>query len=216
MAEESMPPPIRLMNFVSEEQLDEVKRTRGERVEDGTAQRDRPLFQILKENKDKKDAEFNERFKHRPPKALDEDETEFLDTMELSRREYEKQLERDEEMQLRSFQAAVAAQSNFVRELKETPTDLILEVPKKEQNPAVKKNAHPRPVNVIIKVKPQAKKAKTDPESGEEQPSESIKAADTSAQKPGKQETPDGNTDSSNGATKLGLVSYSDESDDDY
>ncbi|GKC15087.1 hypothetical protein Tco_1011869, partial [Tanacetum coccineum] len=27
---------------------------------------------ILKENKDKKDAEFNERFKHRPPKALDE------------------------------------------------------------------------------------------------------------------------------------------------
>ncbi|KAI8550697.1 hypothetical protein RHMOL_Rhmol06G0127900 [Rhododendron molle] len=26
---------------------------------------------ILKENKDKRDAEFNERFKHRPPKALD-------------------------------------------------------------------------------------------------------------------------------------------------
>ncbi|GJZ53420.1 probable cyclic nucleotide-gated ion channel 5 [Tanacetum coccineum] len=38
---------------------------------------------ILKENKDKKDAKFNERFKHRPPKALDEDETEFLDTLEL-------------------------------------------------------------------------------------------------------------------------------------
>jgi len=73
-------------------QLDEVKRTRGERVEDGTAQRDKPLFQvssplltlwsldpllqlmcllvspsplqILQENKEKKDAEFNERFKH--------------------------------------------------------------------------------------------------------------------------------------------------------
>jgi hypothetical protein len=27
-------------------QLDEVKRTRGERVEDGTAQRDKPLFQV--------------------------------------------------------------------------------------------------------------------------------------------------------------------------
>ncbi|KAF3943104.1 hypothetical protein CMV_030304 [Castanea mollissima] len=56
--------PIRLMSFVSEEQFDEAKKTRGERVEDGTAQRDRPLFEILKENKDTKDAEFNERFKH--------------------------------------------------------------------------------------------------------------------------------------------------------
>ncbi|MBA0583225.1 hypothetical protein Gorai_014092, partial [Gossypium raimondii] len=72
---------IKLVNFVSEQQLDEAKRTRGERIEDGTAQRDRPLYEILKENKDKKDAEFNERFKHRPPKALDEDETEFLDKL---------------------------------------------------------------------------------------------------------------------------------------
>ncbi|VAH73650.1 unnamed protein product [Triticum turgidum subsp. durum] len=77
------PPAIRLVSFVSEEQLDEAKRSRGERVEDGTAQRDKPLFQILQENKDKKDAEFNERFKHRPPKALDEDETEFLDKLAL-------------------------------------------------------------------------------------------------------------------------------------
>jgi len=58
------PATIRLVNFISEDQLDEVKRTRGERVEDGTAQRDKPLFQILQENKEKKDAEFNERFKH--------------------------------------------------------------------------------------------------------------------------------------------------------
>uniref|UniRef100_A0A7N0UU71 FAM192A/Fyv6 N-terminal domain-containing protein n=1 Tax=Kalanchoe fedtschenkoi TaxID=63787 RepID=A0A7N0UU71_KALFE len=216
MAEEPPHPPVRLMNFVSEEQLDEVKRTRGERVEDGTAQRDRPLFEILKENKDKKDAEFNERFKHRPPKALDEDETEFLDTLEMSRREYEKKLARDEEMQLRSFQAAVAAQSNIVRELKEAPPDPVAEVPKKEQNPAVKKNVHSRPVNVIIKVKPQAKKAKTDQASAEEQPSESIKALDTGAQMAQcKAETPNGNADSCNTATKLGLVSYSDESDDD-
>ncbi|KAJ8617756.1 hypothetical protein MRB53_013942 [Persea americana] len=63
--------------------LEESKKARGERVEDGTAQRDRPLYEILKENKDKKDAEFNERFKHRPPKALDEDETEFLDNLEM-------------------------------------------------------------------------------------------------------------------------------------
>ncbi|CAM8962649.1 unnamed protein product [Rhodiola kirilowii] len=219
MAEEPPPPPppIRLMNFVSEEQLDEVKRTRGERVEDGTAQRDRPLFEILKENKDKKDAEFNERFKHRPPKALDEDETEFLDNLEMSRREYEKQLARDEELQLRSFQAAVAAQSNFVHELIETPPDTTPELLKREHNPAAKKNTHPRPVNVIIKVKPQAKKPKIDdPPNAQEQPSESTKALEINAQEPqGNEETPNGKIDSFNDATKLGLVSYSDESDDD-
>ncbi|KAJ4727919.1 hypothetical protein OWV82_000943 [Melia azedarach] len=120
MAEESSRP-IRLMNFISEEQLDEAKKARGERVDDGTAQRDRPLYEILKENKDKKDAEFNERFKHRPPKALDEDETEFLDKWEMSRREYERQVADTEAQQLRSFQAAVAAKSTVVHELKETP-----------------------------------------------------------------------------------------------
>ncbi|XP_039164430.1 PSME3-interacting protein-like isoform X2 [Eucalyptus grandis] len=102
--EEESARPVRLMNFVSEEQLEESKKSRGERVEDGTAQRDRPLFEILKENKDKRDAEFNERFKHRPPKALDEDETEFLDKVEMSKREYERQMADEEAQQLRSFQ----------------------------------------------------------------------------------------------------------------
>ncbi|GKC40860.1 FAM192A protein, partial [Tanacetum coccineum] len=101
MADDGIP---RLMNFVSESQLEENKKTRGPTLEDGTAGRDRPLFEILKENKDKKDAEFNERFKHRPPKALDEDETEFLDTLELSRRQHEQQVADDEAQQLRSFQ----------------------------------------------------------------------------------------------------------------
>jgi hypothetical protein len=111
--------PIRLLNFVSEEQLDESKKERGERVEDGTFQRDRALYEILKENKDKKDAEFNERFKHRPPKALDEDETEFLDKLEMSKREYERQLANEEDEQLRNFQAAVAARSAILHEPKE-------------------------------------------------------------------------------------------------
>ncbi|XP_068662023.1 uncharacterized protein [Aristolochia californica] len=57
-------PPVRLMNFVSEKQSEEAEKTRGGRVDDGTAQRDRPLFEILKENKDRQDAEFNERLKH--------------------------------------------------------------------------------------------------------------------------------------------------------
>ncbi|KAF8661754.1 hypothetical protein HU200_056707 [Digitaria exilis] len=211
------PATIRLVNFISEDQarprplpkpaeicvdnaeilvavekpqLNEVKRTRGERVEDGTAQRDKPLFQvrpplmslkpvrptrcfeanaasrvspvqILQENKEKKDAEFNERFKHRPPKALDEDETEFLEKLASSRREYEQQVANEEAEQLRSFHEAVAARSNIVHEL-ETPTVSRPEEnrpkpPTKRSQPAVLKN-------VIISVKPQAKKAKLDAE----------------------------------------------------
>ncbi|KAG5073028.1 hypothetical protein JHK86_008239 [Glycine max] len=135
--------PIRIMNFVSEDQLVEAKKTRGERVEDGTAQRDRPLYEILKENKDKKDAEFNERFKHRPPKALDEDETEFLDNYET---------------------AAVEAQSNVVHEVKENPPLPVVQ----EQKSAGKKNPASRPLGLIIKVKPQAKKTKVNQGNAEE------------------------------------------------
>lgn len=194
MAEEPPPPPMRLMNFVSEEQLDLVKKTRGERVEDGTAQRDRPLYEILRENKDKKDAEFNERFKHRPPKALDEDETEFLDNLEMSRREYERKMADEEARQLQSFQAAVAAQSSVVHELKEMPPVQKVE----EQKLIGRKNpAAARPLSVMVKVKPQAKKAKTDSE-------EAMKTPNVDAGKTLNVPT-----------TITSLVSYSDESDDD-
>ncbi|WRX11062.1 FAM192A/Fyv6 [Theobroma cacao] len=235
MADESSSS-IKLMNFVSEQQLDEAKRTRGERIEDGTAQRDRPLYevfvfstlqwgsknvyflllflktlllQILKENKDKKDAEFNERFKHRPPKALDEDETEFLDNLETSRREYEQQVADDEAEQLRSFQAAVAAQSNIVHELKETPP-----VPADQEQKSVgRKNPAARPLGMIIKVKPQAKKAKIDQE--QELPN-TMKAPNVDTLKtPNPVNTLNGDTNNPPDVVKTGLVSYSDESEDD-
>ncbi|KAK8282736.1 hypothetical protein V6Z11_D08G045000 [Gossypium hirsutum] len=194
---------IKLVNFVSEQQLDEAKRTRGERIEDGTAQRDRPLYEILKENKDKKDAEFNERFKHRPPKALDEDETEFLDKLEMSRREYERQVADEEAEQLRSFQAAVAAQSNVVLELKETPPVLA----NQEQKTVGKKNPATRPLGMLIKVKPQAKRAKTEQE---EKLIRGTKAPDVD-----NVESPKSDPDKSLNVAKTGLVSYSDESEDD-
>ncbi|KAI4301590.1 hypothetical protein L6164_034853 [Bauhinia variegata] len=211
MAEESQRP-IRLMNFVSEEQLDEAKKTRGERVEDGTAQRDRPLYEILKENKDKRDAEFNERFKHRPPKALDEDETEFLDNFETSKREYDRQVAEEEAQQLRSFQAALAAQSNVVHELKETAPPPVA----KEEKPAGKKNPASRPLSMIIKVKPQAKKAKVD-EGNVEEPSKTGTREGDNHKPLEPLRSSNGEADKSLEVAKtgLGLVSYSDESDDD-
>ncbi|XP_057790350.1 uncharacterized protein LOC131007215 [Salvia miltiorrhiza] len=183
MADDDLPPPIRLMNFVSEDQLAEARKNRGARVEDGTAQRDRPLFEILKENKDKKDAEFNERFKHRPPKALDEDETEFLDKLEMSRREHERQIAEEEEQYLRSFQAAVESQYNVVHKLEDSPP-----APKDQDKSSVggKKKARAGSLGMVIKVMPQPKKAKVETRDGKEP------------------ET-----------TVTGLVSYSDDSDND-
>ncbi|CAN1859277.1 hypothetical protein LINPERHAP1_LOCUS43144 [Linum perenne] len=237
--EEASAAPIRLMNFVSEEQLDEAKKTRGERVEDGTAQRDRPLHEILRENKDKKDAEFNERFKHRPPKALDEDETEFLDNLEmvsletavcyfwevegiqirlylllikLSRRELERQVADEEAEQLRSFQAAVAAQTTIAHEPEEKQPPPPV---KQEQKPG-KKNQPYRP-NVIIKVKPPpAKKAKTEDHKsfadGEASrtPSMNGKLSDQV-----RNSTGDDVDKSSDVVAITGLVSYSDEESDE-
>ncbi|XP_020573511.1 protein FAM192A [Phalaenopsis equestris] len=195
MEEELQRKSIKLVNFVSEEQLDESRKIRGERVEDGTAQRDRPLYEILRENKEKKDAEFNERFKHRPPKALDEDETEFLEKLDMSRKEYERQIADDDANQLRSFQEAVASQASIVQKLKEKPT-----VPKtNESGQAAKRSQNTRPGNFIISVKPHAKKAKTvTSASGSEGSAEDKLPLDNVP-----------------GSTLGGLVSYSDESEDD-
>ncbi|XP_052185810.1 uncharacterized protein LOC127797203 [Diospyros lotus] len=205
-------PPTRLMNFVSEEQLAEARRTRGSRVEDGTAQRDRSLYEILKENKDKQDAEFNERFKHRPPKALDEDETEFLDKLEMSRREYERQMADEEAQQLRSFQAAVAAQSAVLHDLKEEPP-----IPKVQEDKLVgRKNTATRPSGVNIIVRPQTKKAKTDMGSREDASAAEKSPHVGSTQKPlDVEKTHDGGDGQYHIVANTGLVSYSDESDDD-
>ncbi|KAG5627732.1 hypothetical protein H5410_012950 [Solanum commersonii] len=206
MADEDFPPPVRLMNFVSEEQLAESKKTRGARVEDGTAQRDRPLYEILMENKDKKDAEFNERFKHQPPKALDEDETEFLEKLEM---------------------AAVAAKSTIVHEIKEMPL-----VPKVQELKLIKrKNPPANPLGMIVKIKPQAKKAKMDLVSSVSSLTTATKASNDDKKQPSsdvdnvsKSETeesqrltkrPSVNADNHEPVTIGGLVSYSDESDDD-
>lgn len=199
--------PSRIMNFVSEDQLQEAKRTRGERVEDGTAHRDRPLFEILKENKDKKDAEFNERFKHRPPKALDEDETEFLENYETTKKEYERKVADEEAQQIRSFQAAIAAKSNVVHEVKDKATAIV--VP--EEKPVVgKKKSASLPLSLIVKVKPQAKKAKVDEGNSEEGVNVKSKSLESV-------QLLNGEVDKSHevSQTGLGLVSYSDESDDD-
>ncbi|KAK4406874.1 hypothetical protein Sango_0268400 [Sesamum angolense] len=193
MADDEMPPPLRLMNFVSEDQLEEARRTRGARVDDGTAQRDRSLYEFLARRLSillqanvfeinsislNLQAEVTEPL--RPPKALDEDETEFLDKLELSRREYERQMADEEEQQLRGFQDKNSA--------------------------AGRKSREGRPLGMIIKVK----KAKVESGDSGETPTGDRKEAGETTQKV------DSDMDVSRSVGISGLVSYSDdESEED-
>eukprot|EP00897_Mesotaenium_endlicherianum_P007995 jgi/Mesen1/7223/ME000372S06466 len=62
--------------------------------------------EVLKEQKEKKEAEFNERFRNLPPKALDDDETEFLDA--CAKRKQERK-EHNEKEKVRATTAKRAA-----------------------------------------------------------------------------------------------------------
>ena len=146
------------INFVSEEQLDEAKKTRGERVEDGTAQRDRPIHEILNENKAKKKKELEDRRKHKPPKSLDEDEAQFLDGWESYKKEKERRLADEEAMELRRFRAAVASQCVASKETLTSHDD-----DDHQQRLIIgKKNPASCPLSSIMKVVPLAKKPKKD------------------------------------------------------
>lgn len=207
--------PIHLINFVSEKELNEAKKRRGVRVEDGTAQMDKPLYEILKQNKDKKDAEFNERFKHRPPKALDDDETDFLDRMQRSRKEYERRIADEEAQQLLSFKAAMAAKASVVHELKEAPTCLPRGVQEQKSAAGKKKNLlTPRSLAMIIKEKePQAKKAKI-----EEANNNTVKSPyvdSTDKRSIGAVKTPNDDDTDKASSVKMALVSYSDDDSED-
>jgi len=84
-----------------------------------------------------------------------------------------------------------------------------------EQKSAVKKNPVSRPLGMIIKVKPQAKKARLDEENTEE----ISKAGNTPPNDKSKSLEPvqalNSEANKSREVALTGLVSYSDESDDD-
>lgn len=83
-----------------------------------------------------------------------------------------------------------------------------------DQKTIGKRNPPARPLSMIIKVKPQAKKAKVDQENAE--PSETLKKTyvDTNeSSDPVK--LPNGNPTELHNISKTGLVLYSDESEDD-
>lgn len=84
-----------------------------------------------------------------------------------------------------------------------------------EQKSAGKKNPPARPLAMIIKVKPQAKKAKLD-QGGVVETSSATNISYVDAEKTSQPtKIPNGDTDKTSDVLKTGLVSYSDESDED-
>lgn len=83
----------------------------------------------------------------------------------------------------------------------------------KQKTAAVKKNPHP--YNIIVKVKPHAKKAKVDPTNSEG--SEAVKTPSNDTEKSSELEKKSSgrNGDEAHDLPVHGLVSYSDESEDD-
>lgn len=83
-----------------------------------------------------------------------------------------------------------------------------------EEKPAGKRNPASRPLSMIIKVKPQTKKAKVDEGNAEE-----VSKARTTPVNDNKSfelvQSLNGEADKSHEIAQTGLVSYSDESDDD-
>ncbi|CAN6572554.1 unnamed protein product [Malus baccata var. baccata] len=183
MVEDDFTRLARLMSFVSEEQ-------------DSTAQRDRPisryislllpLFLLPIETQG-------------PPKALDDDETKFLDNLETmrqgsmfsysfmlsSRKEYERKIADKEAQHLLSFQAALAAKSSTVQELKEASSVPIIQKAKIHQG-------------------------------GSEEPTNTTKTPHVDTENTLEvMKTLDGGIDKSSVVAKTGLVSCSDDSEDD-
>ncbi|CAK9859798.1 unnamed protein product [Sphagnum jensenii] len=187
-------PPVRLLNFVSENELEEGREKGVVPRDDLQSFPDRPLFEILKENKDKKDAEFNELLKHRPPKALDEDETEFLDSLEMYKKQQEQELAQEEARELTGFHAAIASRTITAeepRQLIPTTASTHEAVPGRG-----KRLSQASVVTSLIRIKSHPKRAKVEssPKEGSNQVLPVQKAA---------------------GQQMLGLVSYPDESDEE-
>lgn len=200
---------LRLMDFVTENQAEKEKELfeGGPRLSDRAGTNERPLFEILKENKDRKDSEFTEKFKHRPPKALDEDETEFLEAVEMHKREVESKQKEEETEQLRNFQAALASRivaADEPRVFKEHQNE-GQEVSRKTKQPA---SGRTLPISVKFKLVP--KRSKPGPALENQQSNNTVKqtseglGADVHEDQKATESKPSG---------LLGLGSYSDDSD---
>ncbi|MCO5614180.1 hypothetical protein L7F22_068461 [Adiantum nelumboides] len=140
-------------------------------------------------------------FDSEPPKALDDDETEFLEKLDKFKKEQELLVANEEAQQLLAYQLAVANRTTMV-------TELTSSLHNTEVEPSPQKEKKPDPVKAIlssIRVKPQPKKAKIDNPLSSERALQSVKKDIEATKSERKIEAP----------RVTSLVSYGTDSEDD-
>eukprot|EP01026_Neomeris_dumetosa_P017508 TRINITY_DN16748_c0_g2_i1.p3 TRINITY_DN16748_c0_g2~~TRINITY_DN16748_c0_g2_i1.p3 ORF type:complete len:196 (-),score=29.56 TRINITY_DN16748_c0_g2_i1:26-613(-) len=100
---------LQTKQFISEAQLEENKQTRGSNVSDGSFSAQKPLAQILADQKALKEEEFQQKWKQMKQgknRPLEEDEVEFLDNLHSQSRRQLAQIAQEEQSQLQMFKKA--------------------------------------------------------------------------------------------------------------
>ena len=160
------------LKFVSEKELQENREKFGIKPAGEDEHYDpRPLFEKLQEKSQLEEDLFYERFKSQPPKAIDEDEYDFLEEHKQLQSRIERKIQQEDEKLLKQFATEQTktslvepdlssvlskAMQNTAENMEETPVTSIIgkraKVPIKKNPP--KKNSLP----VVI-----AKKSQTQP-----------------------------------------------------
>jgi hypothetical protein len=104
--------------FISETELAEIKSITGGRgrVEDGSLAADKPLAEILREQREAKDAQFKEQWKQMKTgknRPLDEDELDFLDGVAAAENAKRKKEAEEEAAELDAFHQALKEQQEL-------------------------------------------------------------------------------------------------------
>jgi hypothetical protein len=101
--------------FITETELEQIKQQRGEAADDESAGSMKPLAEILRENKARKDEEFKNVWKSMKTgknRPLDEDELDHLNKLAQGEASKEMERRREEELELEEFRRqAQAAQA---------------------------------------------------------------------------------------------------------
>jgi len=155
--------------FVSEKDIEEA-RERGEELVKEKVDR-RPLSIQLAEQKALKDEEFKEKFKNRPPKAVDEEEGLFYEELQEKKRKIDAMKDEELRKEIQAFREAV--ENQVIDRTKPIETNETKE-PAKKKRPSIGEDLMPherqelfainKPIALAVKpklkTKPKAKKQK--------------------------------------------------------
>ncbi|CAD7698011.1 unnamed protein product [Ostreobium quekettii] len=155
--------------FISETELEDLRKSGGaDRPEVGTLAPDKPLSEILREQKEKKEEEFQDkwrRMKQGKNRPLDADEYTFVKALYEKEDQHTKQWEKDKEEDLSLFREAVkasrSAQVDGTEEKQQDPLTRV-SIHKPERSQTKRKGLPGLPVKRVIKPKEQPDQSKND------------------------------------------------------